>query len=280
VLGALGVSKFSQSKAGEQTAVAADVKISQIKKAVNSQQIIAKPKIRKTVNSVSNSALSSLPEIEFDLDEAVEQRKDDNEYIDDGFPVADQKNNYVFVEQKPMEFFGCAANQRRVCFLVDCSGSMKPVFSRVKTKLKDSISMLRPDQYFNIIFFGNEELYEFSSAQFSRATGNAKQRASKFIDSITPSGQTNAAAALKRAVTISSHSKLPSVIYFLTDAFELDNAGQLQMLDDLKGLLEKEKQGIVINTIGFWSRQEDKRILETISKWTGGEHVFINDFNM
>jgi len=179
---------------------------------------------------------------------------------------------------KGVEFFGSWTDQRKVCYLVDCSGSMQGMFGRVQRKLKDSIKGLQPDQYFYIIFFGGDRLFEFGDGELLRARRQAKSAAYDFIDSVRPAGQTNAIAALERAVQIrDSRGAGPSVVYFLTDGFELTTEDEQRFSQKISNLLKRFAPRPRINTIGFWSAGSDRKMLETMAKQSGGEFVFVED---
>ena len=138
-----------------------------------------------------------------------------------------------------VEFFGSWTDRRKVCYLVDCSGSMQGIFGRVRKKLKESIANLQPDQYFYIIFFSSN-LSESGEGHLLRATEPAKSAAYDFIDSIRPAGQTNALAALERAVQIRDSSNIsPSVVYFLTDGFELTTEDAQRLPQKTANLLRR-----------------------------------------
>ena len=179
---------------------------------------------------------------------------------------------------KGVEFFGSWTDQRKVCYLVDCSGSMQGIFGRVRKKLKESIGNLQPDQYFYIIFFGSEKLFEFGNGRLLRATREAKSAACEFIDSARPAGRTNALVAMERAVKVrdeSGHS--PAVIYFLTDGFELTTKDVPRFSQKIVNLLKRFAPATKINTIGFWPQSQDRRMLETIARQSGGEFILVTD---
>ena len=179
-----------------------------------------------------------------------------------------------------IEFFGSWTDQRKICYLVDCSGSMQGIFGRVKKQLKDSVMALQADQYFCIIFFGSNRLFEFGDGRLRRATKLTKSQACDFIESIQPAGQTNAAMALKRAIQIrDSKGKRPSLIYFLTDGFELTAKDQNSFIRKVEILLRKSAPQTKINTIGFRPQDDDRKMLETIAKQSKGQATFITDGN-
>ena len=74
----------------------------------------------------------------------------------------------------------------------------------------------------DIIFFGDDRLFEFGDGELLRATEDVKSSAREFISTIEPRGRTNALAAFERTAKI--HDGLTgssAVVYFLTDGFEL-----------------------------------------------------------
>ncbi len=155
---------------------------------------------------------------------------------------------------------------------------MQGVFGRVRRKLKESIGNLQQDQYFYIIFFGGGKLFEFGNGRLLRATQKAKLAAYEFIDLIGPAGQTNALAALERAVQIrDSRARSPSVVYFLTDGFELTTEDKQRFSQKIANLLKRFAPTTRINTIGFWPQSSDRQLLKVIARQSGGEFVFIED---
>ena len=161
---------------------------------------------------------------------------------------------------------------------------MQGVFRQVQDKLKQSIQALAPDQYFYIIFFGGDRLYEFGAGslyvgqagRLLRASPKAKSAAYNFIDSIKPWGQTNAWQALQRAVQIrDSKGGSPSVIYFLTDGFELTEQDAHKLPQKVAELLREFAPTAKINTIGFWPASTDREILQSIAEQTGGQCILI-----
>ncbi|HUT29157.1 MAG TPA: VWA domain-containing protein [Sedimentisphaerales bacterium] len=173
-------------------------------------------------------------------------------------------------------FFGSSAEERKVCYLVDCSGSMRGVFGRVCEELKESIGNLQPDQYFYIIFFGGEDLFEFGDGRLVRATHKAKSAAQGFIDSIQPAGQTNALPALERAMQIKDgQGEVSSIVYFLTDGFELTSENEQSFLQKASDLQRRFAPRTRVNTIGFWPQSSDRRMLEAIARQSGGEFVIV-----
>jgi hypothetical protein len=172
--------------------------------------------------------------------------------------------------------FGSFSEQRKVCYLVDCSGSMRGVFGRVREELKESIGNLQADEHFYIIFFGGDSLFEFGDGRLVRAGLKARSSAERFIDSVRPAGQTNALAALERAVQIrDGRGEGSSVIYFLTDGFELAKENEGKFLQEAGDLLGRFVPVAMVNVIGFWPQGGDRKMLQAMAKQGGGEFVLI-----
>jgi len=184
----------------------------------------------------------------------------------------------VALPSHTVEFFGSSTDQRKICYVVDSSGSMQGIFPQVQKKLKDSIARLRPNQYFYVIFFGGEKLFESGQGRLVRATDKTKAVACEFIDSIKPAGVTNAAAALARAVQIRDHAgDKPSLVYFLTDGFELTSQRANAFAQAIADMFRNESPSTMVNTIGFWPQPADRTMLESIAHSTGGRAVFVTE---
>ncbi len=175
-----------------------------------------------------------------------------------------------------VSFFGSYSEHRKICYVVDCSGSMKGLFKTVQTRLKQSIADLQTDQYFHVIFFGDGKLKEFAGGKLQRATERNKTAAFDFIDSVHPAGTTNALAALERAMKIRDlDGNAPSVVYFLTDGFDLDGKGSALFSSRIADMAGSFAPATQINTIGFWPQDDDRSVLEAIAARSGGECVLI-----
>ncbi len=176
-----------------------------------------------------------------------------------------------------VDFFGTKTVDRKICFVVDCSGSMKGSMGRVQANLKRTISELQQDQFFCIVFFGDGKLFEFADGDLVRASKQAKSRAYSFIDTVRAGGRTNAFEALSRAVRIGEEGLRPSVFYFLTDGFELPEKGRGDFLGRMEVLFKTFASQARINTIGFWPAAEDIAILEKIAQSSGGKCIIITE---
>jgi hypothetical protein len=280
VLTAFGFIKFSQSQAYPQEVPILTAKVSRIKRLMGTSPIIPKPKIKKPIRTEPTGRVNASA-VKLSVGRIFGAAKPDNQRGDLVKPSGSQ-SVYALPDSKILPnkigFFGSFTDQRKACYLVDCSGSMQGVFRRVQRKLKESIGDLQADQYFYIIFFGGGRLFETGGGRLVRAGEESKSAAYEFIDSTRPAGRTNALAALERAVQIRDGAGAgSSVIYFLTDGFELTNESAQEFSRKAAELRKRFAPTTKINTIGFWPQLSDRRILEVIAEQSGGECVFIDD---
>jgi hypothetical protein len=279
VLMTLGFVKFSQSETGVKQKPVPTAKISQIKKLVQAAPIIPKPKVKRSAKGRFTEKSDRLLPVNQVFGAVKPVYRDWPSWTEpsvsmSGFTLPSSSNL-----GEGIEFFGSFTNERKVCYVVDCSGSMQGVFGQVQKKLSESIRGLQPDQYFYIIFFGGNRLFEFGDGKLLRATEEVKSAAYEFIDSIQPAGQTNALAAFGRAVQIrDSMGKSPAVVYFLTDGFELTSEDERRFSQKVAGLLAKFAPRTRINMIGFWPQSDDCEMLRTIAGLSGGDFVLVDDY--
>ena len=288
VLTALVFVGFSPSTVGPEpkfVPTAAVGRINQVKRLVQAEPVVPKPAVRKiiaarlkTQNSELNIQTRVVPaEMVFDASKPAVQsaggfiapvpfRNDPSLSAGDVLPGGE------------VEFFGSTADERKILYIVDCSGSMQGIFGQVQKKLRESIQSLQPDQYFYIIFFGGNRLFEFGDGRLVRANKQTKSAACDFVDSVRPAGQTNALMALERATHVrSGGAGGSSIVYFLTDGFELTTEDAQNFPQKVSSVLMQFAPGTKINTIGFWPQDDDRKMLETIAGRSGGESVFITD---
>jgi hypothetical protein len=193
-------------------------------------------------------------------------------------PVVPEPVTAVNTEILPaqVEFFDSTAQGRRICYVVDCSGSMQGLWHRVRQELCESIGQLPQDYYFCVIVFGAGSILESGGGRLVRATEQAKKDAYGFIGSIQPRGTTNAAAALERAIKIKDRSGAgPSLIFFLTDGFELSEQDNARFAHQVATMLRSFAPKTQINTIGFWCSEQDSLLLETIARESNGQFMLI-----
>ena len=279
VLTAFGFVKFSQSKSQDEQNIVPTAKISRVKKLIESAPVIPKPKVKSPVEDRPAEGKNKLFAENQIFAAAKSNSHSSPDFTESSFPQTVSLPSGGVRLPMSIEFFGSFTDHRKVCYVVDCSGSMQGVFGRVKKELTESIQTLQQDQYFYIIFFGSGRLFESGDGRLVRVTEQAKISTYGFIDAVQPAGQTNALAALEKAVQIRSDGGVsPSVIYFLTDGFELTGKDQHRFLRKVSNLLKRFAPMTRVNTIGFWPADDDRKMLEAIAKQSGGECVFIEDY--
>ncbi len=179
--------------------------------------------------------------------------------------IADQETQ---TKSNTVSFFGNVASSRKVCFVVDCSGSMLGFFGQVRDNLIASINELSHDNFFGITVFRGQEILEFQPGALVRAGNDAKARAGEFVNSIaTPTGRPDALEAMKKAIQYKdSIGDSPGVVYFLTDGFDYDNFA------DVVEQYRKEYAPVIkIHTIGFMVNKKDADMLRLMAARSGGK---------
>jgi hypothetical protein len=281
VLGIFAVVKFSQWQEVEKQRPAPTARVSQVKRMVGAEPISPKPKVKKSIVSCSAIAAVNRPlpvKQIFDVPKPVFQN---TQNISN--PAKNALKGMLPLSSSTMaspkvEFFGNITEDRKICYVVDCSGSMQGIFARVQKELIKSIEGLDADRYFYVIFFGSGKLYEYGDGRLTRATAEAKAGVCEFIKLVRPAGTTNAMAAMERAMQIRDNSgAAPAIIYFLTDGFELTSDSAYRFAEEVKDARKNFAPVAKINTIGFWVQGWDGRVLERIAKQSGGKCTLIEN---
>ena len=261
--------RFSDSSAAEQTNQASVMAVHEF---LRHDHIIAKP-VFEQISSEGSRDFAANGEIK-NIFQANERQVEQEVFTSSESQALDISAQESIAET--VEFFGSRVQDRKICYVVDRSGSMQGLFGRVKEELKQSIRSLRADQYFYIIFFGGSQLSEFGDGKLLRASAEIKSSACDYIDLVEPIGITNATEALERASKIrDNQGNSASVIYFLTDGFDLSGEQIDEASGQLKSIGNSFSSGTRINTIGFWPSEDDKKLLEAIASQSGGEFVLV-----
>ncbi len=177
-----------------------------------------------------------------------------------------------------VEFFGQKSRVQRVCYVVDCSGSMYGRMYLVKDQLKESILKLNSRQGFSILFFMEGQTILTSGGDtLTPATAGAKSVALELIGSVRPSGSTDAGHALEAAMQLKDTSgKGPEVVYFLTDGFDLDPQSSRLFTEKVNRLRSTHAPAAILHTIGFAPQPQDRQMLKRLAQNTGGAFIEIN----
>jgi hypothetical protein len=248
----------------------ASISVAQIQKAVSQVPVVPKPMVKRV--EVGNGQGKRALEVEVGPRKKAAYLEGDAASFSgqfDGESLAGQ------FESRPLtEFFGSSTNLRKICYVVDASGSMQGRLGMVVKQLKESIGKLEADQYFYIIFFRGDGLVESGKGVLVRATSKAKSRAYAFIDSIRFEGPTNAVNAIKRSMMIrGSGGESAQQIYFLSDGFDFENEDSPDFVGMVENVRKRLAPSVRINTIGIWVERQDEKILRAIAADSGGAFV-------
>lgn len=170
--------------------------------------------------------------------------------------------------------FGANGVGHKFVYVFDRSASMggsgQRALRAVKAELLESLKNLDTVHQFQIIFY-NEKPVIFNPSgtpgRLAFGTEANKQRAGRFIDSITAGGNTRHDDALKLAIRLR-----PDVIFFLTDGDEPRLSRR--ELDHIQRMAD----GITINTIEFGPGPQPagKSFLAVLAEENGGQYVYVD----
>ncbi len=170
--------------------------------------------------------------------------------------------------------FGVRGEGNKFVYVFDRSGSMggsgRNALAMAKAALADSLESLDTVHQFQIIFYNEKPAVFNPSGQRGKlafATPQNKERAARFIGSITPDGGTRHEDALKMAISLQ-----PDVVFFLTDADEPRlSAGQLEEIG-------RRANGITINTIefGLGPKTGGENFLMRLAHQNGGQYGYVD----
>jgi hypothetical protein len=278
VLGVLAIIRISPSDAGKVQGTVPTAKIQQAERILHATPRGPKPKIKAPATEGFESKAGPQISSSQIFSPAVNGMTDFNDFPDffasakSFIPLSNSASN------RKSDFFTGRTSPRRLCYLVDCSGSMSGMFGWVQQQLKQSIENLEQDQYFCIIFFGNDRIFKFGDGKLLRASNKTKKDAFEFIDTVQPAGTADAFSALKAAIqTRDSAGSAPSLVYFLTDGFELADQNNNLSEQQITSYLKVYAPSIQLDTIGFWPQQQDRILLEAIAQKSGGSFILISD---
>jgi hypothetical protein len=170
--------------------------------------------------------------------------------------------------------FGVVGEGYKFVYVFDRSGSMggdgRNALRAVKAELAESLKHLGSVHQFQIIFY-NEKPAVFNPSgtpgRLAFATDENKQRATRFVQSISAQGGTDHEQALRLAIGMR-----PDVIFFLTDADDPKlTAAQLEKIRNAAA-------GIVLNTIEFGPgpKPAEQSFLETLARQNAGGYAYID----
>lgn len=147
-------------------------------------------------------------------------------------------------------------------------GSGRSPLEVAKAEMIASLDTLEDTHQFQIVFYNETPKVFNPSGQTGKlafATEQNKERARRFIGSITAYGRTEHEAALKMAIRMQ-----PDVIFFLTDANEPQLSGR-QLYE-----IRRRAAGIQINAIefGIGPKQGGDNFLNKLARENGGQYAY------
>ena len=165
-------------------------------------------------------------------------------------------------------FFKVKDDVKSVVFVVDCSTSMRKAhasqwktrFRRLQAELVHSISRMKDDQKFFIIFF-NDEAIPMPARALQPAVPRVKRHYLRWMARQRPNGQTDPRTAMGIALRLQ-----PDAIYFLTDGvFGFKIRQQLMKI---------RQSRVAIHTFAFGNAKAEFS-MKAIAAANGGKYVFV-----
>ena len=164
------------------------------------------------------------------------------------------------------DFFGSSAKGTRFVYVIDRSASMRFALDLAKRELLRSLDRLPPTAKFQIVCYDLEP-HSFSlegNRRLVQATRENKRRAAAFVQQFRSEGGTDHVRALKHALVFA-----PDVIYFLTDADELQ-PGQVDELTRLNARGSQAKIHCIELSVANRSRRDNP--MRLLAQRTGGSY--------
>lgn len=155
------------------------------------------------------------------------------------------------------EITPAAEEPRRICFVVDRSGSMKgATMDRAKLACRACLSAIQPKDSFGLVVF-DDHIDKFDE-NMGRATDVNRKRADKWISRIGARGMTELSAALGAAIDVLGGPG--GDIFLITDG-QVFNTGPI--------IEQVGAAGTRIHILGIGEASQD-RFLEALSRRSGG----------
>ena len=158
VLGIFAVVKFSQWQEAEKQRSAPTAKVSQVKRMVEAEPVTPKPKVKQSIinraAATTRIVAEGIPTRQiFDVSRPILRNPQKVSGLAGSGPKAVVPLSSSMMVSPKVEFFGSVTEGRKICYVVDCSGSMQGIFARVQKELIKSIEDLDADRYFYVIFW-------------------------------------------------------------------------------------------------------------------------------
>ena len=176
-------------------------------------------------------------------------------------------------------FYGTGGNARKIIYVVDASGSLIDTLPFVIKELKESISSLKEQQQYTVVFFQAGDPVEVPPVGWKAATADNKRKTFEFIDldagNIVPRGRTDPVKAIKLSMKYK-----PELMFILSDnitgkgQYEVDRDELLKFLNDVN----KDRK-TTINTIQFLY-PDPLETLKTIATEHRGTMKFVTEADL
>lgn len=182
-------------------------------------------------------------------------------------------------------FCGSRGKGQRVCFVVDCSGSMVIAFEYVRHELGRSLGELEPDQYFNVVFFAGRQPVRQFSGRLERAHAGNRRRARAYIGQsdiqlLPVMDEAEATAGvikgMEKALAVrTSRHEAADLIFLLTDG-QFDQA---RFRAAMRARQSERGSPAVINTVACGVRKNET-FLRDFAESYKGTYTFVSDETM
>ena len=177
-------------------------------------------------------------------------------------------------------FCGAVGSAKRICYVVDCSGSMILAFDYVRSQLKRTIGKLSPGQYFHVVFYASGEPLELPGKRLLRAHKRNRQDAMLFINQMNLASVPTARAAWQgvvNALGAAFAARTPAgrsveLIYLFTDG-EFEHQRLAWAVRELQG--EREKPAVI--SVVACGNRDNEEFLSWLARANGGEYHFVSD---
>lgn len=163
-------------------------------------------------------------------------------------------------------------NARKIVYVCDASGSIGTSADRkfvLIAELNRAIDALKPQQFFNVIFFSDGQPIVLDRATLIQANADNKRKAREFLDAVPMSGSTNPLPALEIAFR-----QQPELIFLLTDGEFGGEASPQDVIDTIDRLNRDRKTAVNTIMLDNTSAAEHKT-LQTIADQNGGRFLSV-----
>ncbi len=171
-------------------------------------------------------------------------------------------------------FFGLKLQADHIVYLLDRSGSMLDTLDLVRHEVFKSITRLRADQTFHVIFFATGRPMENPPRRLVYATEDHKREAGKYLKTVYAQGRTDPLPAVQRAFQVLARTpnrKRGKAICLLTDGEFPDNELVLKTIRKLNARRE-----VTVHTVlHHFKSPAAVAVLRRIAADSGGKFKYV-----